>query len=57
MTQPLRNTKVYTCRLLGEGRAMVGEEAGRLYTYRYTVYTRMTTALREAVMRAILMFH
>ena len=28
---------------------------GRLYTYRYTVTTRMTPALRWAVMRAILM--
>ena len=31
---------------------------GRLYnTYRYTVTTRMTPALRWAAMRAILMFH
>ena len=29
----------------------------RLYTYRYTVTTRMTFALRWAVMRAVLMFH
>ena len=29
----------------------------RLYTYRYTVTTRMTSALRWAAMRAILMFH
>ena len=29
----------------------------RLYTYRYTVTTRMTPALRWAAMRAILMFH
>ena len=28
----------------------------RLYTYRYTVTTRMTPALRWAAMRAILMF-
>ena len=34
----------------------VGEE-GRLYTYRYTVTTRMIPALRWAAMRAILMFH
>ena len=34
----------------------VGEERGRLYTYRYTVTIRMTPALRWAVMRAILMF-
>ena len=30
---------------------------GRLYTYRYTVTTRMTSALRGAAMRDILMFH
>ena len=29
---------------------------GRLYTYRYTVTTRLTPALRWAPMRAILMF-
>ena len=34
----------------------VGEE-GRIYTYRYTVTTRITFALRWAAMRAILMFH
>ena len=28
-----------------------------IYTYRYTVTTRMTPALRWAAMRAILMFH
>ena len=28
-----------------------------MYTYHYTVTTRMTPALRWAVMRAILMFH
>ena len=32
----------------------VGEEGD--YTYRYTVTTRMTSALRWAAMRAILMF-
>ena len=32
-------------------------EGGRLYTYRYTVTTIMTSALRWAAMRAILMFH
>ena len=31
-------------------------DGGRLYTYRYTVTTRMTSALRWATMRAILMF-
>ena len=34
----------------------VGEE-GDYYTYRYTVTTRMTPALRWTVMRAILIFH
>ena len=34
----------------------VGEE-GDYYTYRYTVTTRMTPALRWAVLRAVLMFH
>ena len=34
-----------------------GGGRGRLYTYCYTVTTRMTPALRWAVMRAILMFH
>ena len=34
-----------------------GWERGGLYTYRYTVTTRMTPALRWAAMRAILMFH
>ena len=33
-----------------------GRRGGR-YTYRYTVITRMTPALRWAEMRAILMFH
>ena len=34
----------------------VGEEGDYIYTYRYTVTTRMIPALRWAVMRAILMF-
>ena len=34
-----------------------GEGYGRLYTHRYTVTIRMTSALRWAAMRAILMFH
>ena len=34
-----------------------GGGGGGLYTYRYTVTTRMTSALRWAAMRAILMFH
>ena len=40
----------------GKGVWRRGEE-GDYYTYRYTVTTRMTPALRWAVMRAILMFH
>ena len=35
----------------------VGEEGDYNYTYRYTVTTRMTSALRWVAMRAILMFH
>ena len=34
-----------------------GGGVSRLYTYRYTVTTRMTPALRWAAMRAILMFN
>ena len=34
----------------------MGEEGGRVYTYSYTVTTRMTPALRWAAMRVILMF-
>ena len=34
-----------------------GGGGGRLYTYHYTVTTRMTPALRWEAMRAILMFH
>ena len=53
-------------RLIRDGKKGGGEEGGkergggrrgRLYTYRYTVTTRMTPALRWAAMRAILMFH
>ena len=47
--------------LLGTGRwgemGYGGGGRGRLYTYRYTVSTRMTPALRWAAMKAILMFH
>ena len=39
-------------RVCGKG----GGWAGRLYTYRYTVTTRRTPALRWAAMRAILIF-
>ena len=46
--------------LLGTGRrgggGYGGGGRGRLYTYRYTVTTRMIPALRWAAMRAILMF-
>ena len=43
---------------VGEGGVEVGGGGrGRLYTYCYTVTTRMTSALRWAAMRAILMFH
>ena len=34
-----------------------GGGGGGLYIYRYTVTTRMTSALRWAAMKAILMFH
>ena len=34
-----------------------GGEVDYIYTYRYTVTTRMTPALRWAAVRAILMFH
>ena len=34
-----------------------GGEGDYNYTYRYTVTTRMTSALRWAVLRAILLFH
>ena len=40
----------------GEGDMEVGERE-IIYTYRYTVTTRMTSALRWAAVRAILMFH
>ena len=35
----------------------VGEDGEYIYTYRCTVTNRMTSALRWAAMRAILMFH
>ena len=55
-----RNHKAYSVRGEGGGGAGRGMEVGGegdLYTYRYTVTTRMTSALRWAAMRAILMFH
>ena len=59
--QTWRLTSTATIRLIRDG-----EKGGRgygdgrrwkLYTYHYTVTTRMTPALRWAAMRAILMFH
>ena len=41
----------------GEGGMEVGGEGDYNYTYRYTVTTRMTPALRWAAMRAVFMFH
>ena len=40
----------------GEVRGYGGGGRRRLYTYHYTVTTRMTSALRWAAVRAILMF-
>ena len=52
-----RNHKVYS----GAGRrrewGMDVGGGGGLYTYRYTVTTGITSALRWAAMRAILMFY
>ena len=48
-----RNHKAYKGRREG---GYGGGGRGRLYTYRYTVTTRMIPALRWAAMRAILMF-
>ena len=41
----------------GGGGGMEEGEEGDSYTYRYTVTTRMTPALRWAAMKVILMFH
>ena len=41
----------------GEGGMEVGGEGDHIITYCYTVTTRMTSALRWAAMRAVLMFH
>ena len=41
----------------GVGYGGAGVVGSRLYTYRYTVTTRMTPALRWAAMKAILVFH
>ena len=50
-----RNREAYRDEEKGEGGG--GGGGGRLYTYRYTVTTRMTSALRWVAMKAILMFH
>ena len=58
-------TSTETIRLIRDGvngrgggeRGTEVEERGRLYTYRYTVTTNMTPALRWAAISAILMFH
>ena len=52
-----RNHKAYWGRGEGGGRGYGDVGRGSVYTYRYTVTTRMTSALRWAAMRAILMFH
>ena len=53
-----RNYKAYKGRgERGGGGMKVGEEGDYNYTYRYTITTRMTPALRWAAMRAIFMFH
>ena len=53
-------TSTETIRLIRDGekgeRVYGGRRRGRLYTYRYTVTTRMIPALRWAAIRAILMF-
>ena len=49
------NVHKKTIRLIRDGQKRGG--GGRLYTYRYTVTTRMTAALRWAAMRAISMSH
>ena len=50
-----RNHKAYQGRGEGGGRGYGGRT--RLDTYRFTVTTRMTSALRWAAVRAILIFH
>ena len=55
-------TSTETIRLIrdgekGEGRGYGGGGRRRLYTCRYTVTTRMTSALRWAAVRTILMVH
>ena len=48
---------VHTNHTAYQGRREMGQEEISLYTFRYTVTTRLTPALRWAAMRAILMFH
>ena len=48
------NYKAYYGR--GKGGREYGRGGRRLYTYRYTITTRMTLALRWTAVRAILMF-
>ena len=53
-------TSTETARLIrdgGKGLVMEVGVKGDYYTYRYAVTTRLTPALRWAVMRAILMFN
>ena len=56
-----RNHKAYYGRGEGgggrRGKEVGGGEGGYIYAYRYSVTIRMTSALRWAPMRAILMFH
>ena len=52
-----RNHKVYQGQGEGGKRGYGGGGRERLYTYCYTVTTRMSPALRWAMMRPILMFH
>ena len=51
-----RNRTAYQGRAEGGEGVWGGGGAGEADTYRYTVTTRMTSALRWAAMRAILMF-
>ena len=56
-------TSTETVRLIMDGLGVGAEKVGRwgkreiIYTYRYTVTSRMTPALRWSAMKAILMFH
>ena len=56
-------TSTETVRLIMDGQGVGAEKVWRwgkreiIYTYRYTVTSRMTPALRWSAMKAILMFH